>query len=70
MKYTIPHYFEQFRCTAAECVDTCCAGWAIMIDEKSLEKYKIQRGLWETAFTIQSTGRKEVSNSMRKDVHS
>lgn len=40
MKYTIPHYFEQFRCTAAECVDTCCAGWAIMIDEKSLEKYK------------------------------
>lgn len=44
MKYTIPHYFEQFRCTAAECVDTCCAGWAIMIDEKSLEKYKNTEG--------------------------
>lgn len=44
MKYTIPHYFEQFRCTAAECVDTCCAGWAIMIDEESLEKYKNTEG--------------------------
>lgn len=44
MKYTIPHYFEQFRCTAAECVDTCCAGWAIMIDEESLETYKNTEG--------------------------
>lgn len=44
MKYTIPHYFEQFRCTAAECVDTCCAGWAIMIDEESLENYKNTEG--------------------------
>lgn len=44
MKYTIPHYFEQFRCTAAECVDTCCAGWAIMIDEESLKKYKNTEG--------------------------
>jgi len=40
MRYTIPHYFDEFRCVAAECEDTCCAGWAIMIDEDSLEKYK------------------------------
>lgn len=40
MEYTIPHYFDQFRCVASECADTCCAGWAIMIDEKSLETYK------------------------------
>lgn len=40
MEYRIPHYFNDFRCTAAECEDTCCAGWAIMIDEESLEKYK------------------------------
>lgn len=44
MEYTIPHYFEQFRCTAAECQDTCCAGWAIMIDEESLETYKKVQG--------------------------
>ena len=44
MEYTIPHYFEKFRCVAAECEDTCCAGWAIMIDEESLEKYKNMEG--------------------------
>lgn len=44
MEYTIPHYFEDFRCVAAECKDTCCAGWAIMIDEASLEKYKNYEG--------------------------
>ena len=39
MEYIIPHYFDRFRCVAAECEDTCCAGWAIMIDEDTLEKY-------------------------------
>lgn len=44
MEYTIPHYFEQFKCVAAECEDTCCAGWAIMIDETSLKKYEKMEG--------------------------
>ena len=44
MEYIIPHYFEQFKCVAAECEDTCCAGWTIMIDEESLEKYKNLEG--------------------------
>lgn len=44
MEYIIPHYFDKFRCVAAECEDTCCAGWAIVIDEKSLEKYKNVEG--------------------------
>lgn len=44
MEYTIPHYFDRFKCVAAECEDTCCAGWAIMIDEDSLEKYKNAKG--------------------------
>lgn len=44
MEYIIPHYFEDFKCVAAECEDTCCAGWAIMIDEKSLERYQNLEG--------------------------
>lgn len=44
MEYIIPHYFDRFRCTAAECEDTCCAGWAIMIDEESLDNYKSMDG--------------------------
>ena len=44
MEYRFPHYFEDFQCTAAECEDTCCAGWAIMIDEDTLEKYEKLEG--------------------------
>lgn len=44
MEYRFPHYFEDFSCTAAECEDTCCAGWAIMIDDETLEKYKNLEG--------------------------
>ncbi len=40
MEYRLPEYFNQFRCTAAECEDSCCEGWAIMIDSDSLENYK------------------------------
>ena len=44
MKYTIPHYFEDFKCVAAECEDTCCAGWQIVIDEDSLDRYEQVEG--------------------------
>ena len=44
MEVTIPHYYKRFRCIASECPDTCCAGWAIMIDHKTLKKYKKIRG--------------------------
>lgn len=44
MEYTIPHYFEKFCCVASACTDTCCAGWAIMIDEDSLDKYQKAEG--------------------------
>lgn len=35
-----PNYYEEFRCLADQCEDTCCAGWQIVIDEESLEAYK------------------------------
>lgn len=44
MRYLKPHYYDQFVCTAGECPDTCCAGWQIMIDDASLEKYKKETG--------------------------
>lgn len=40
MIYTIPHYYKKFKCIASQCPDTCCAGWAIMIDKRSLEQYR------------------------------
>ncbi len=39
MQYFKPVYFDEFACVAGACPDTCCAGWQIMIDEESLEKY-------------------------------
>lgn len=44
MIYTVPHYYNEFHCTASGCEDTCCAGWQIMIDEKTLEKYRKTKG--------------------------
>lgn len=44
MRYTVPHYYHQFKCTASDCADTCCAGWQIMIDDKTLQKYKKVKG--------------------------
>ncbi len=40
MLYVYPHYYKKFHCIASDCPDTCCAGWEIMIDRKSLERYK------------------------------
>lgn len=39
MEYTIPDYYTKFSCIGKDCEDTCCAGWSIVIDEKSLAKY-------------------------------
>lgn len=44
MKYTVPDYYRQFNCIAKDCEDTCCAGWEITIDSKTLEKYKEVKG--------------------------
>ncbi len=44
MLYTIPDYYKEFHCIADRCEDTCCAGWQIVIDEVSLEKYKWMTG--------------------------
>lgn len=44
MRYIRPEYYNEFSCTADKCPDTCCAGWQIMIDETSLEKYGAVKG--------------------------
>lgn len=40
MRYVKPHYYDDFSCIAGECPDTCCAGWQIVIDDNTLEKYE------------------------------
>lgn len=40
MRKYIPEYYKEFQCLASQCKDTCCAGWEIMIDRASLERYE------------------------------
>ncbi len=44
MYYRKPQYYDNFTCIADRCPATCCAGWQIVIDEKSLEKYNHVQG--------------------------
>ena len=34
-----PEYFDQFRCIAGECPDSCCKEWTVDIDPESAELY-------------------------------
>ncbi len=44
MRYIKPAFYDKFSCTADKCPDTCCAGWQIIIDEASLERYEKVQG--------------------------
>lgn len=44
MLYTFPDYYREFHCTADRCEDTCCAGWQIAVDEKTMKQYWRQKG--------------------------
>jgi len=35
-----PKCFDHFRCIGAACEDTCCAGWGIVVDQQTYEKYQ------------------------------
>ena len=45
MQYIIPHYYRKFACVGGNCLDTCCAGWQIMIDPAALKKYRRVKGV-------------------------
>lgn len=38
-----PQYFERFRCIGADCEDTCCTGWGIIVDRQTYVKYQDPR---------------------------
>lgn len=37
-------YYNQFHCIAKDCPATCCAGWEIAIDSKSMKRYNEMEG--------------------------
>ncbi len=39
-----PEFYKDFKCIAGDCPDSCCQGWEVDADEKSLEYYKTLSG--------------------------
>ena len=39
MKITRPYYYDQFRCLAGACPDSCCQEWDVQVDEHSAQRY-------------------------------
>lgn len=50
MLVKIPSYYKKFKCIAGECGDTCCDGWKIIIDEKSVKRYREHSGVLKERF--------------------
>ena len=36
----VPDYYKRFKCIADRCADSCCIGWEIDVDARTLEKYR------------------------------
>lgn len=46
MKILKPFYYDDFNCIANKCIDSCCIGWKISIDENTYKKYKKVKGVF------------------------
>ena len=46
MKLYEPCFAAQFHCLAGACPDTCCKDWEIILDEKTLARYRALPGVF------------------------
>ena len=44
MKHYYPTYYRGFRCIAADCPDSCCQGWDVVIDSETAAYYHSVQG--------------------------
>lgn len=45
MRITKQDFYDEFKCIADKCPMTCCSGWQIVVDEKSLERFEKYDGV-------------------------
>ncbi len=62
MKVLKPNYYDEFKCTANECKDSCCVGWGVFIDKKSYNKYKKVNGEFGK-FLCSNISKNRINNS-------
>ena len=46
MRLEFPSYYQNFRCIAGECRDSCCSGWEVDVDPESAAYYRSLPGLF------------------------
>ena len=61
MKAYAPDYYKDFMCRAGECRHSCCIGWEIDIDEKTLKIYREADG--ELEARLRSAIRQDEDNA-------
>lgn len=44
MRIRVPDYYPRFHCLAGACPHSCCAGWEIVIDQSSAQRYRALPG--------------------------
>lgn len=44
MKIVAPKYYREFHCIASTCPDSCCHGWAVDIDDETVQRYLAMPG--------------------------
>lgn len=55
MKIIVPDYYKNFKCIANRCKHTCCKGWEVEIDEKSLERFSAYPDIMAKVETTEDT---------------
>ena len=40
----VPDYYDRFRCLAGSCPHSCCEAWDVVLDEKTVERYRRVEG--------------------------
>lgn len=45
MLHRYPDFYRQFHCLADQCPDSCCADWAVVVDEASARRYRHLPGI-------------------------
>ena len=44
MERICPDYYQQFKCIAGDCPDSCCHEWEVQVDEASAARYRAMTG--------------------------
>lgn len=44
MRLRYPSYYENFRCVAAACPDSCCKEWDVLVDDETAAMYLAMKG--------------------------